>query len=168
LFTLSRHCENTYIGGMRYSVLLLVSLLVAGCAVRAPIMRPPVTRKYELRERRQIIEGLAALLVGERIGIATKDIGKGIIVTDSFDVLPEYCDCGKNLLGAEYPGQRRGVMKVNVSNERVITVTLELKTRLRITANNKTLICTSFGVLENRLLTGLEKELGETTVHRRD
>lgn len=104
----------------------------------------------------------------EKIRIAIKDVGKGVIVTDSFNVLPEYCDCGKNFLGAEYPGQRRGVMRVNVSDGRKITVTFDFKTKLRITANNRLLVCTSHGVLENKLLTALEKELGETTVHQRD
>jgi hypothetical protein len=153
---------------MRCLALLLVSLLVAGCAVRVPTMRPPVTHTYELRERRQVIDGLVALLEAEKIRIAIKDVGKGVIVTDSFNVLPEYCDCGKNFLGAEYPGQRRGVMRVNVSDGRKITVTFDFKTKLRITANNRLLVCTSHGVLENKLLTALEKELGETTVHQRD
>lgn len=148
--------------------LLLASLLFGGCAVPVQTTRPPVTHTYELRERRQIFDGFAALLTAERIRIATKDIGKGIIVTDSFDVLPEYCDCGKNLLGAEYPGERRGVMRVKVSGGRIITVTIDFKTRLRITANNKQLVCTSRGVLENKLLAALEKDLGETTVHQRD
>jgi hypothetical protein len=145
-----------------------MSLLLGGCAVRAPIVRPPVTHTYELRERRQIIEGFAEQLTAEGIKITTKDIGKGIIVTDSFDVTPEYCDCGKNLLGAEYPGQRRGIMRVNVSNGRKITITIDFKTRLRITANNKTVVCTSYGILENKLLANLGKELGETTIHQRD
>ena len=153
---------------MRCLALLLMSLLLGGCAVRAPIVRPPVTHTYELRERRQIIEGFAEQLTAEGIKITTKDIGKGIIVTDSFDVTPEYCDCGKNLLGAEYPGQRRGIMRVNVSNGRKITITIDFKTRLRITANNKTVVCTSYGILENKLLTNLGKELGETTIHQRD
>jgi hypothetical protein len=153
---------------MRCLALLLVSLLLGGCAVRVPTMRPPVTRTYELRESRQIIDGLAALLTAERIGIASKNVGKGVIVTDSFDVLPEYCDCGKNFLGAEYPGQRRGVMRVNVSDGRKITVTIDFKTRLRIRANNRLLVCTSRGVLENKLLAALEKELGETTIHQHD
>jgi hypothetical protein len=153
---------------MRCFTLLLASLLLGGCAVRVPTMRPPVTRTYELRESRQIIDGLGALLTAERIVIATKSIGKGVIVTDSFDVLPEYCDCGKNFLGAEYPGQRRGVMRVNVSNGRQITVTFDFKTRLRITANNRLLVCTSRGVLENKLLAALEKELGKNTIHQHD
>ena len=153
---------------MRCFAILLASLLLGGCAVRVPTMRPPVTRTYELRESRQIIDGLAALLTTERIVIVTKNIGKGVIVTDSFDVLPEYCDCGKNFLGAEYPGQRRGVMRVNVSNGRQITVTFDFKTRLRITANNRLLVCTSRGVLENKLLAALEKDLGETTTHQHD
>jgi hypothetical protein len=142
--------------------------MVGGCAVRVPTMRPSVTHTYDLRERRQIFDGLAALLEADQIRIAFKDVGKGVIVTDSFDVLPEYCDCGKNLLGAEYPGRRRGVMRVNVSDGRNITVTIDLKTRLRIKANNKMLVCTSFGVLENKLLRALEKELGETTIHQRN
>ncbi|TFH62174.1 MAG: hypothetical protein E4G91_07735 [Candidatus Zixiibacteriota bacterium] len=150
---------------MRYVTLILSILTVVGCVVPVQTTRPPITHTYELRERRQIIDELSALLVAEQIGIATKDIGKGIIVTDSFDVLPEYCDCGKNLLGAEYPGQRRGVMRVNVSDGRMITVTIYFKTRLRITANNRLLLCTSRGVLENKLLTALEKELGGTAIH---
>lgn len=150
---------------MRYVALISGVFIVAGCAVQAPIVRPPVTRTYELRERQQIINGFAALLATERIGIANKDIGNGIIVTDSFDVLPSYCDCGKNLLGAEYPGERRGVMRVKVSAGWKITVAIDLKTRLRITANKKELICTSRGVLENKLLAALEKELGKNTVH---
>ena len=153
---------------MRCFALLLASLLFAGCAVPVQTMRPPVTHTFELRERRQVIDGFAALLAAERIKITTKDIGKGIIVTDSFNVLPEYCDCGKNLLGAEYPGERRGVMRLKVSDGRKITVTIDFKTRLRITANNRQLVCTSRGVLENKLLAALEKELGETTVHQRD
>jgi hypothetical protein len=153
---------------MRCFALLLASLLLGGCAVRVPTMRPPVTRTYELRESRQIIDGLAALLTAERIGIATKNISKGVIVTDSFDVLSEYCDCGKNFLGAEYPGQRRGVMRINVSDGRKITVTIDFKTRLLIKTNNKMMVCTSYGVLENKLLTALEKELGETTIHQHD
>ncbi len=168
MFTLSRRHQIYYIGCMRYVVLILSVLMVGGCAVQVQTMRPPVTRTYELRERRQIFDGLAALLVAERIGIATKDVGKGIIVTDSFDVLPEYCDCGKNLLGAEYPGQRRGVMSLKVSDGRKITITIDFKTRLRIRTNNRRLVCTSRGVLENKLLAALEKELGENTIHQRD
>jgi len=153
---------------MRCFALLLASLLFGGCAVRVPTMRPPITRTYELRERRQIIDGLAAQLEAEQIRIAIKDVGKGIIVTDSFDVLPEYCDCGKNLLGAEYPGQRRGVMRVNVSDGRKITISIDFRTRLRIKANNRLLVCTSRGVLENKLLAALEKDLGKDTIHQRD
>jgi hypothetical protein len=153
---------------MRYVALILSVLMVGGCAVRVPTMRPPVTRTYELRERRQVIDGLAALLEAEQIRIAIKDVGKGVIVTDSFDVLPEYCDCGRNMLGAEYPGQRRGVMRLNVSDGRKITVMIDFKTKLRITANKRLLVCTSQGVLENRLLTALEKELGGTEIHQRD
>ncbi len=114
------------------------------------------------------MDKLAGLLTTEKIGVASIDVRAGAIVTDSFDVLPEYCDCGKNLLGAEYPGQRRGVMRVNVSDGRKITVTIDFKTRLRIRANNRLLVCTSRGVLENKLLAALEKELGETTIHQRD
>ena len=153
---------------MQSFVLLLAMLVFAGCAVPVQTTRPPVTHTYELRERLKIIDGLAALLTAEKIGIAVKDISKGIIVTDSFDVLPGYCDCGKNLLGAEYPGVRRGVMRAKVGEGRTITVTIDFKTRLFITANNKQLVCTSRGVLENKLLAALEKDLGETTVHQRD
>jgi hypothetical protein len=153
---------------MRLLALLLVLLLVCGCAVRGPTVRPPVTHTYELREHRKIVEELAALLVAEKIKIAFKDVSKGVIVTDSFDVLPEYCDCGKNFLGAEYPGQRHGVLRVNVNDGRKIIVTIDFKTKLRIKANNKMVNCTSFGIFENKLLTALEKELGENTVHQRD
>ena len=47
---------------MRCFALLLASLLFAGCAVPVQTMRPPVTHTYELRERRQVIDGFAALL----------------------------------------------------------------------------------------------------------
>ncbi len=153
---------------MRYVALILSVLMVGGCAVRVPTMHPPVTHTYEFRERRQVIDGLVALLEAEKISIAIRDVGKGIIVTDSFDVLPEYCDCGKNFLGAEYPGQRRGVMRVNISDGRKIMVTIDFKTKLLITANKRLLVCTSRGVLENKLLTALEKELGGTEIHQRD
>lgn len=153
---------------MRSFALLLASLMFAGCAVPVQTVLPPVTHTIELRERRLVFEGFVALLAAERIGIATKDLGKGIIVTDSFDVLPEYCDCGKNLLGAEYPGERHGVARIKIGDGRTITVMIDLKTQLHITANNKHLVCASRRVFENKLLAALEKELGETTVHQRD
>lgn len=150
---------------MRYFVLILIVLMIAGCASRVPTVHPPVTRTFELQERQQIIEQLAALLAVEKIRVVSKDVARGIVVTDSFDVPAEYCDCGKNLLGAEYPGKRRGMMRFEIGGKQTITMTIHFAPQLRISANNILVKCSSSGVLEEKLLTALEKKLGETSVH---
>ncbi len=153
---------------MKYVCLVLASLLMAGCAPREPLMHPLATYSYDVKERKELMDKLAGLLRAGGISIAKFDVRGGTIVSDSFDVLPQYCDCGKNLLGAEYPGQRRGVMRVNVASGTPAKVTIDLKTKLLIRANQKTVICTSYGVLEDSLFRALEKELGAVETGRRN
>lgn len=148
---------------MRLILLALMLSAVVGCATQTPTMRPPVTRTLGIAERAQVVEVVCELLEAEKIGIAAKNIGRGIVVTDSFDLPAEYCDCGKNLLGAEYPGKRRGVMRWEISGNRSITITVRFHPQLRISTNNILVKCSSTGVLEDKLLTALEKKLGKTS-----
>jgi hypothetical protein len=150
---------------MRTLSLTLVLLAITGCASRGPISRPPVTRTVDVQERHRVTEKLAELLTAEKIGIASRDAAKGLIVTDSFDVPVEYCDCGKNLLGAEYPGKRRGMMRLEISGGKGTAITIHFRPLLRITANDMLVQCSSSGLLEEKLLTALERELGKTSVH---
>jgi hypothetical protein len=131
-------------------------------------MKPAVARSYHNVERKSLMDRMVRILANEKISIKSEDLRNGLISTDSFDVTPDLCDCGKNILGAEYPGQRRGVIFIKINDRKETVVTVDLKTRLRIRANNKIVLCASRGVFEEKLLTALEKELGETTVHQRD
>ncbi len=126
-------------------------------------MRPPIIRSYDHGERRSVINRLEKILAAEQIGIKSENRQNGLIVTDSLDLTPELCDCGKNMIGAEYPGHRRGVLTIKVSAGTKPVVSMDLKARLRISANNIIVQCASRGVLEEKLLTALEQEFGATT-----
>ncbi|MGB5137389.1 MAG: hypothetical protein WBP29_02540, partial [Candidatus Zixiibacteriota bacterium] len=95
-----------------------------------------------------------------KIPIARRDLQRGIIVTDSFEVIPEQCDCGVNFFGAEYLGTRRGRMDIVVSGESEIDIEFKFGTLLTIKANNQQVKCTSSGILEEEILKQLEKSLG--------
>ena len=145
---------------MRQLCLIGMILLIAGCTVRKPTERSAVARTYDIVERNELIEELTRIMNEEGIQVKSQNIREGTIVSDSFDVLPEFCDCGRNFFGAEYPGQRRGVMKVKISGTRAFKLTFDFHTKLVITANNKQVLCTSFGILEEKLLNALDKSLG--------
>lgn len=111
---------------------------------------------------------LKKILESENIPISSTDLQRGTIVSDSFEVLPEYCDCGMNFFGAQYPGTRRGKMRILVSGSAATRIKFEFATLLTITANNRQVKCTSFGLLEERILTGVEKRLGTVRVNAQD
>lgn len=106
------------------------------------------------------MQKLETILSNEHIPVLRIDRQAGTILTDSFSILPEYCDCGKNFFGAEYPGTRRGQMAISVQDANRTTVKFKFGTLLNITANNKQVICTSFGILEDKILDQLDTELG--------
>lgn len=131
-------------------------------------MREPIVAEYRLDNRGKVVAAMAHILETEKIPIARTDISGGIIVTDSFEVEPEYCDCGMNFFGAQYPGTRRGKMRIVVSGNAETRIKFEFGTLLAITANKRQVKCTSFGVLEERLLTQLDKALGAVRVNAQD
>ena len=137
--------------------MVIFCLLLLGCGFRKPAAHEPVLWGTRAATKAEVFQRLEAAMKAEGLPIAKADRGSGTIVTDSFDVLPEYCDCGLNLLGEEYPGQRRGVMTVKVSQGDSTTVKFEFQTRLTILANQKILLCGSKGVLEQKLLGSLER-----------
>lgn len=103
---------------------------------------------------------LSKILAERKIPVLRSDLQHGTIVSDSFEVQPEYCDCGMNFFGAQYPGRRRGQMRIAISGDREISVKFEFATLLTIRANNRQVKCTSFGILEGEILTDLDKTLG--------
>lgn len=143
---------------MRLTMLVVIALLFVGCGYRKPATHESVMHSYQSLSREQAVTKLVAAMKAEGIPIKSEDPEKGRIVSDSFEVNEEWCDCGKNLLGEEYPGTRRGVMKVSVRRDRETTVTFDFKTRLTILANDKQFICGSLGVLEKKILSHLQKE----------
>jgi hypothetical protein len=146
---------------MRLTILVVITLLLVGCGYRKPATHEPVMHTYQNLSLEQAVTRVAAAMKAEGIPIKSEDPEKGRIVSDSFDVNEDWCDCGKNLLGEEYPGTRRGVMKVNFRRSRETTVTFDFKTRLTILANDKQLICGSLGVLENKILSHVKTGDGE-------
>jgi hypothetical protein len=148
---------------MRLTILVMITLLLLGCGYRKPATHEPVMHSYQNLSLEQAVTRLAAAMKAEGIPIKSEDPEKGRIVSDSFDVNEEWCDCGKNLLGEEYLGTRRGVMKVSVRRSRETTVTFDFKTRLTILANDKQLICGSLGVLEKKILSHVKTDDGSAT-----
>lgn len=144
---------------MRWIMVSLLILSVAACTVRRPTERAPVLAVYPHTSAAEVIGALKTVLAEERIPVSAHATGGATIVTDSFVVLPEYCDCGRNFFGAEYPGIRRGQMKLTVTDGGTVRVKIEFATLLTITANNKHVHCTSFGILEEKLLKRLEERL---------
>lgn len=145
---------------MRWVCVSLLMLTLIACTVRKPTSREPVMAAYSQVETAQIMSALESSLKEEHIPIHKFDRTGGIIVTDSFAVLPEDCDCGKNFFGAEYPGTRRGQMTITIQGGTQKTVKFKFGTLLNITANGKQIRCTSFGTLEEKILKLLEAELG--------
>ncbi len=143
---------------MRLTMLVMITLLLVGCGFHKPATHEPVVYSYRSLSQEQAVTKLVAAMKAEGIPIKSDDPEKGLIVSDSFDVNEEWCDCGKNLLGEEYLGTRRGVMKVDVRRNRETTVTFDFKTRLTILANDKQLICGSLGVLEKEILSHLKSD----------
>lgn len=123
-------------------------------------MREPVVAEFRHSDRAEVMETLTKILEDEQISINRKDLQKGTIESDSFEVLPEYCDCGMNFFGAQYPGTRRGKMRILLSGNTDTKIKFEFGTLLNITANGRRVKCTSFGLLEEKILTEMEKRLG--------
>lgn len=133
-------------------VALLILILAGGCGFQRPLEQNDIIWSSPDITRSQVFERLENAAREEGLPLRQVEPGRGLIVTDSFDVLTSYCDCGRNLLGSEYIGERRGVMKIRVTQGDSTTVRFEFITRLKITANGKFVICGSLGVLEERLL----------------
>lgn len=144
----------------RWLILVLLIAAVVSCTTRRPTMREQVAAEYQRGSRAEVMETLKQILESEKIPIAAIDRQRGTIVSDSFEVLPEYCDCGMNFFGAQYPGTRRGKMRILVSGNVETRIKFEFATLLTIIANNRQVNCTSFGLLEERILSELEKRLG--------
>lgn len=153
---------------MRWVCVSLLLLLVLGCTVRKPLTRDPVMATYRQTSQAKLIDALKSILDSAKIPLLRTDYAAGKIVSDSFEVLPEYCDCGKNFFGAEYPGTRRGQMVIEVSAQRDAAVSFRLGTLLNIKANNKQVHCTSFGILEEKIISQLDSRLGIARAHDQD
>ena len=138
----------------------MLSLIGLSCTVRRPMAHEPVTADYRHTERGQMGETLKQVLDARRIPIARMELSKGLIVTDSFEAAPEYCDCGMNFFGAQYPGTRRGQLRIQMSGTGETNLKFEFSALLTITANNRKVKCTSFGKLEAEILAELDKALG--------
>jgi len=145
---------------MRWIMASLLIVLASACTVRKPMERAPILAVYPHTSAAQVVGVLKSILAEEQIPVSARPTDGATIVTDSFEVLPEYCDCGKNFFGAEYPGIRRGQMKFTVTDGGTARVKIEFATLLTVTANNKQVHCTSFGILEDKLLKRLEERLG--------
>ncbi|MGB5107857.1 MAG: hypothetical protein WBP42_14215 [Candidatus Zixiibacteriota bacterium] len=145
---------------MRWLPVVILTLAVFSCAVRKPVVHDPVIARYQFNNRSEIIAAVSKVLAERKIPIARRDLQRGIIVTDSFEVIPEQCDCGVNFFGAEYLGTRRGRMDIVVSGESEIDIEFKFGTLLTIKANNQQVKCTSSGILEEEILKQLEKSLG--------
>jgi hypothetical protein len=147
---------------MRLPVVVLLLLCLAGCGFRQPLSHEPVIWSTQKAGKAEIVRQLEQAMIREGIPIQRADPAVGTIVSDSFDVLPEYCDCGKNLLGQDFPGERRGVMKVRVTANDSTKVKFDFTTKLKILANQKIVICPSYGVLEQKLIEQVRPELSES------
>ncbi len=149
----------------RWLILVILIAAAVSCTTRRPTIREPIVAEFQRSNRAEVMETLKKILESEKIPISSTDLQKGTIVSDSFEVLPEYCDCGMNFFGAQYPGTRRGKMRILVSGSAETKIKFEFATLLTITANNRQVNCTSFGLLEERILTELEKRLGTVRVN---
>ena len=147
------------------SVVLITGLLCFSCTVRKPVMHEQVTAEYRSLERTRVADALKQVLKARKIPIARVDLSKGLIVTDSFEAAPEYCDCGLNFFGAQYPGTRRGQLRIQMSGTGETNLKFEFGALLMITANNKRVKCTSFGRLEAEILAELDQVLGAVRNH---
>ena len=152
----------------RWLFFVILIAMAVSCTTRRPTMREPIVAEFQRSNRAEVMETLKRILESEKIPISGTDLQRGTIVSDSFEVLPEYCDCGMNFFGAQYPGTRRGKMRILVSGSAETKVKFEFATLLTITANNRQVKCTSFGLLEERILTELEKRLGTVRVNAQD
>ena len=150
---------------IRWLVVAILGLAVLSCAVRKPTQRESVIAEYQHSRRAEVMTALGKILADRKIHIARTDATHGSIVTDSFEVIPEYCDCGMNFFGAQYPGTRRGQMRITISGEREVAIKFEFGTLLTIRTNNRKVKCTSFGILENEILQQLDKALGVVREH---
>ena len=150
---------------VRWLVVALLGLAVLSCAVRKPTQRESVVAEYQHSKRAEVLSALSKILADRKIPIAKTDATHGSIVTDSFEVIPEYCDCGMNFFGAQYPGTRRGQMRITIRGEGEVTIKFEFETLLTIRTNNRKVKCTSFGILENEILKQLDKALGVVREH---
>jgi hypothetical protein len=144
----------------RWVILVILMTTAISCTTRRPTLREPVVAEFQRSNRSEVMETLTKILEAEQIPISRTNLQKGTIETDSFEVLPEYCDCGMNFFGAQYPGTRRGKMRILVSGSADTNIKFEFATLLNITANNRRVKCTSFGLLEEKILTEMEKRLG--------
>ena len=140
-------------------------LLVLGCTTRRPVPHESIQGVYEHASRHEALVALKNILIQDSIPIRSFDLKSGTIVSDSFEAAPRYCDCGRNFFGAEYPGTRRGVMRIKASGGQDFRVKFEFSTLLTITANNKQVHCTSFGILEGEILAALDSTLGMKRVN---
>lgn len=150
---------------VRWLVVALLGLAVLSCAVRKPTQRESVVAEYQHSKRAEVMAALVKILSDRKIPIARTNVTHGSIVTDSFEVIPEYCDCGMNFFGAQYPGTRRGQMRITIRGEGEVTIKFEFETLLTIRTNNRKVTCTSFGILENEILQQLDKALGVVREH---
>jgi hypothetical protein len=148
--------------------LLIVGLICLSCTVRKPLIHEPVTADYRHHERPQVAEALKQILQARKIPVARVDLSRGQIVTDSFEAAAVYCDCGMNFFGAQYPGTRRGQLRIQMSGTGETNLKFEFGALLTITANNKQVKCTSFGKLEAEIVAELDKALGTVRTNAQD
>lgn len=149
----------------RWVIFVILTAAAISCTVRKPTLREPIVAEFQRSNRAEVMETLTKILDSEAIPVFRKDLQKGTIETDSFEVPPVYCDCGMNFFGAQYPGTRRGKMRILVSGSEETKIKFEFATLLTITANNRQVHCTSFGLLEEKILTQLETRLGTVRVN---
>lgn len=149
----------------RYLILVVLAMTVLSCTIRKPTMRAAVAAEYQRSDRAEIMENLQKILETENIPVVRNDRQSGVIASDSFEVAPADCDCGMNFFGAEYPGTRRGKLRIVVSGSAPTQIKFEFAALLTITANQRQVKCTSFGLLEERILTELEKRLGMARIN---
>ncbi len=150
---------------IRWVIYVMLMAAVTSCTTHRPTMREPIVAEFQRSNRAEVMETLTKILESEKIPIARSDLQRGTITSDSFEVLPEDCDCGMNFFGAQYPGTRRGKMRILVSGVAETRIKFEFAALLTITANNRQVNCTSFGLLEERILAELEKRLGTARVN---
>lgn len=141
-------------------MLIALATLILSCAVAQPTQHDPVIARLPNTNVHAVMAALEHVMALDSIPIHSRDFDEGLITTDSFEVKPEYADCGLNLFGSEYPGTRRGQMRITIKGSGTVQISFRFATLLTILTNNKQVVCTSFGTLENRILEQLEKQLG--------